>query len=101
MHFVWVNKHDSLYSGHGDIKDCSVSCLLVCAQPTAPVPVLPALPADRPELCSVWSSCAPALLAEAGRGLARRHVLTKAASCGPGREGLEVRNCVPPRDSGL
>ena len=90
MHFVWVNKHGSLYSGRGDIKG-SVVCpaCLSARSPQRPFQWCLRCRLMALKLCFVWSSCAPALLSEACRGLTHLHVLTKAASCGQGREGLK------------
>lgn len=36
MHFMWLNKHNSLYSGYLDVKGLVVCPAYCCAQPTAP-----------------------------------------------------------------
>lgn len=85
MHFMWLNKYNSLYSGYLDVKEFVVCPACYCAQPAAPVLVVSVLP----PLISLKLFCIKLLwLLLCQRLVASASACsTEAAPCGQGKVG--------------
>lgn len=91
MHFMWLNKHDSLYSGYLDVKGLVVCPTCCCARPAAPdlVSVLAPLISELFSLRLLW------LLSEAP-SLRRLPVPQRLLPVGKGRWGESRHSLRPP-----